>query len=90
MVTDDNKDKPLMVFETDDAVFVYSSEGRSLCGMAGEVWCWFAKQHLKRMLQEEMVFYKNSTPGDQQRTGKFQLQSAQTEQNTLMDTWTYI
>ena len=50
VVTNDNQDQPLMIFETDDMVFVYNPEGRSPSGNTGEFTYWFAKQDPKRML----------------------------------------
>ena len=43
VVTNDDKEKPLMIFETDDMVFVYNPEGRASCGMTGKISYWFAK-----------------------------------------------
>ena len=50
VVTNDNQDQPLMIFETDDMVFVYNPEGRFPSGNTGEFTYWFAKQDPKRML----------------------------------------
>ena len=56
--TNDNQDKPLMILETDDMVFVYNLEGRSSSGKTGEITYWFAKKDPKRMLQEEIAFLR--------------------------------
>ena len=56
VVTNDNQDKPLMIFETNDMVFVYNPEGRSSSDKTGKITYWFAKQDSKRIRQEEMHF----------------------------------
>ena len=43
MVTNDNKDKSLMIFETEDMAFVYNPEGQASCGTTGKMSYWFAK-----------------------------------------------
>ena len=55
VVTNDNKDKSLMIFETDDMVFVYNPEQAS-CGMTGKIPYWFVKQDSKHLLREEKNF----------------------------------
>ena len=56
VVTNGNQDKPLMIFETDDMVFVYNPEGQSSSDKTGKITYWFAKQDPKRLLQEEMDY----------------------------------
>ena len=73
VVTNDNQDKPLMIFETDDMVFVYNPEGQSSSDKTGKITYWFAKQDPKRLLQEEMDYLQ-----------KHHLQRVQTEEKTLM------
>ena len=63
VVTNGNKEKPLVIFETDDMVFVYNPEGRAFCGMTRKMY-WFAKQDSRHMLQEEMDFLQKLRPGD--------------------------
>ena len=73
VVTHDNQDKPLMICETDDMVFVYNPEERSSSDKTGKITYWFAKQDPKRLLQEEMDYLQ-----------KHHLQRVQTEEKTLM------
>ena len=43
MVTNDNKDKPLVIFETEDMVFVSNTEGQGSCGTTRKMSYWFDK-----------------------------------------------
>ena len=58
VVTNDDKDKPLMIFETDDMILVYNPERRASCGMTGNMSYWSAKQDSRHMLQEEKDFLR--------------------------------
>ena len=81
VVTNDNQDKPLMIFETDDMVFVCNPEGRSSSDKTGEITYWFSKQDPKRMLQEEMDFLqklKTWRPTEKWRVPQYKLQRKQT------------
>ena len=70
VVTNDTKDKQVldgvMIFETENMVFVYKGLS-SFLAVVGQ----FAKQESKHVLQEEMNCLKSSTPGDQWRNGKY-------------------
>ena len=57
VVTNDNKEKPLMFFETTIwYLFVYNPEERALCGMTENISYWFAKRDSQHMLPEEKDF----------------------------------
>ena len=58
VATNDDKEKPLIIFKTDDTVFVYNPERRASCGMTGKSSYWFAKQDSQHMLQEEKDFLR--------------------------------
>ena len=86
VVTNDNQDKPLMIFETDDMVFVYNPEGQSSSDKTGKITYWLVKQNPKHMLQEEMDYLQKLNtwrPTEKWKVPKHHLQHVQTEEKTL-------
>ena len=64
VVTNDNKEKPLMIFETKDMVLVYNPEGRASCGMTGKFRTALPSKTPSTRCRKR-IFSKSSTTGDQ-------------------------
>ena len=61
VVTNDNNERPLMIFETNGMVFVYNPERPASCGNDRKMSYCFAKQDSKYTLQEEDFLRKFNT-----------------------------
>ena len=61
----DNQDKPLMIFETDDTVFVYNPNGRSSSGKTYNHLLVLLNKTPSVCFRKRWIISKSSTPGDQ-------------------------